>query len=357
MPISPCCGWMTTRIRRRLRGASPFALMWSTRRRHIASIPRLRPNDPRYSAQWNLPAIDIERAWDINPGASSSIVVAVLDTGVAYRGGTFRYNARAFRLNNVPFPALGSLDITFAMAPDLGPSDRFVSPRDFIWEDQLPFDLDGHGTHVAGTIGEATDNGQAVAGIAYHVRIMPVKVIHNEWDFIFSAPNEGTDETVARGLRYAADNGAKVINMSLGRTGGPAPAVEEAMRYAVSRGAFVVVSGGNSFNDGNAVEVISQIASRVSGAVSVAAVGRDLERASYSTHRRLHRTGGSRRQLLAGWHAGRRSAADARQRLRPDVRTGPLTLSRAAIRRVWRVLLPRHVHVGAARVGPCRPTL
>jgi serine protease len=108
-------------------------------------------------------------------------------------------------------------------------------------------------------------------------------VIDNEWDFIFSAPNEGTDETVARGLRYAADNGAKVINMSLGRTGGPAPAVEEAMRYAVSRGAFVVVSGGNSFNDGNAVEVLSQIASRVSGAVSVAAVGRDLEHASYST--------------------------------------------------------------------------
>jgi serine protease len=71
--------------------------------------------------------------------------------------------------------------------------------------------------------------------------------------------------------------------MSLGRTGGPAPAVEEAIRYAVSRGAFVVVSGGNSFNDGNAVEVLSQIASRVSGAVSVAAVGRDLEHASYST--------------------------------------------------------------------------
>jgi serine protease len=244
---------------------------------------RLRPNDPRYSAQWNLPAIDMERAWDINPGGSSDVIVAVLDTGVAYRGGTFRYNARAFFLDDVPFPALGFVDLTFAMAPDLGPADRFVSPRDFIWEDQLPFDLDGHGSHVTGTIGEATDNGQAVAGIAYRVKIMPVKVVDNEWDFIFNSPNEGTDETVARGLRYAADNGAKVINMSLGRNGPPAPAVEEAMRYAVSRGAFVAVSGGNSFNDGNAVEVISQIASRVSGAVSVAAVGRDLEHASYST--------------------------------------------------------------------------
>ncbi len=244
---------------------------------------RLRPNDPRYSAQWNLPAIDMERAWDINPGASSNIIVAVLDTGVAYRGGTFRYNARAFRLDDVPFPALGLIDITFAMAPDLGPSDRFVSPRDFIWDDLLPFDLDSHGTHVTGTIGEATNNAQAVAGIAYNVKIMPVKVLDGEWDFIFNSPNEGTDETVARGLRYAADNGANVINMSLGRTGGPAPAVEEAMRYAVSRGAFISVSGGNSFNDGNAIEIISQLASRVSGAVSVAAVGRDLERATYST--------------------------------------------------------------------------
>ena len=244
---------------------------------------RLRPNDPRYGAQWNLPAIDLERAWDINAGASSNVTVAVLDTGVAYRSGLFRYTARAFRFGGVNFPALGPLDVAIAMAPDLGPSERFVSPRDFIWDDELPFDLDSHGTHVAGTIGEATNNAVAVAGVAFNVRIMPVKVLDGDWDFIFGAPNEGTDETVARGLRYAADNGAKVINMSLGRTGPPAPAIEEAVRYAVSRGAFVAVAGGNSFNEGNEVEVLSQIASRVNGAVSVAAVGRDLEHASYST--------------------------------------------------------------------------
>jgi serine protease len=243
----------------------------------------LRPNDPRYSAQWNLPAIDMERAWDINPGGSADTVVAVLDTGVAYRSGTFRYVARAFRLEGVSFPALGPLDITFALGPDLGAADRFVSPRDFIWEDQLPFDLDGHGTHVTGTIGQATNNAVGVAGVAFNVKIMPVKVLDGEWDFIFNSPNEGTDETVSRGVRYAADNGAKVINMSLGRTGPAAPAFEEAVRYAVSRGAFVVIAGGNSFDEGNDVEVFAQIASRVDGAVSVAAVGRSLERASYST--------------------------------------------------------------------------
>jgi serine protease len=108
-------------------------------------------------------------------------------------------------------------------------------------------------------------------------------VIDGDWDFIFGAPGDGTDETVARGIRYAADNGANVINMSIGRTGPPAPAIEDAVRYAVSRGAFVVISGGNTFDEGNAVEVIAQIASRVNGAVSVAGVGRSLEHASYST--------------------------------------------------------------------------
>ena len=244
---------------------------------------RLRPNDPRYSSQWNLTAIDMERAWDINPGGQRSTIVAVLDTGIAYRGGTFRYNARAVRLSGTSFPALGPLDVTFAMAPDLGPGDRFVSPRDFIWEDELPFDLDGHGTHVAGTLGQATNNAVGVAGVAYNVRIMPVKVIDGEWDFIFGSPNDGSDETVSRGLRYAADNGARVINMSIGRTGSPAPVVEEAVRYAVSRGAFVVIAGGNTFDEGNDVEVIAQIASRVNGAVSVAGVGRNLEHATYST--------------------------------------------------------------------------
>ena len=103
--------------------------------------------------------------------------------------------------------------------------DRFVAPRDFIWDDDLPFDLDGHGTHVAGTIGQLTNNGVGVAGMAYNVRIMPVKVIQGLWDDIFGSPF-GTDDIVARGVRYAADNGANVINMSIGREpGGPATAV------------------------------------------------------------------------------------------------------------------------------------
>src|SRR5262249_57954077 len=94
---------------------------------------------------------------------------------------------------------------------------------------------------------------------------------------LLGAPNVGTDAPVAQGTRYAADNGAKVINMSIGRTGPPdtAPAVEDAIKYAVGKGVFIAISAGNDFEDGNPKEVIAEIASRVQGAVSVAAVDRN----------------------------------------------------------------------------------
>ncbi len=205
-----------------------------------------RPNDTLYANQWNFPAIDMERAWDIQPGATSNIIVAVLDSGMAYRTGTLRYNSRfPFRVtpNGPLYPALGVVDVPFAAAPELGTngSERFVAPRDFIWNDDLPVDLDGHGTHVAGTIGQLTNNSSGTAGMAYNVRLMPVKIIQGLWDEIFSSPFDGTDDVVARGIRYAADNGAKVLNLSIGRTqGGPAPVVTDALRYAVSRGCFIV---------------------------------------------------------------------------------------------------------------------
>ena len=186
-----------------------------------------RPNDPLYTNQWNFPAIDMERAWDIQPGATSQIIVAVLDSGVAFLTGTFRYNSRfPFRMtqNGPLYPALGIVDVPFAAAPELGTSGstRFVAPRDFIWDDDAPVDLDSHGTHVAGTVGQLTNNSVGGAGMAYNVRIMPVKIIQALWDEIFSSPNEGTDDVVARGIRYAADNGAKVLNLSIGRVDGRA---------------------------------------------------------------------------------------------------------------------------------------
>ena len=200
----------------------------------------LVPNDPLYATrQWNLPLINLERAWDLQPQAGSQIVVAVLDTGVAYQNATLIENIPAFRDEfGARYPALGRVTIPYAGAPQLMTPNRFVAPHDFIWDNDIPLDFDGHGTHVTGTIGQLTNDGIGTAGVAFNVKIMPVKVIDSVWDHLFGAPNAATDETVARGIRYAADNGAKVINMSIGRTGPPdkAPAVEDAIKYAVGKG-------------------------------------------------------------------------------------------------------------------------
>ncbi|MGQ0732631.1 MAG: S8 family serine peptidase [Acidobacteriota bacterium] len=250
------------------------------------NYPMLRPNDPLFDRQWNFQALEMENAWEIQPAAGDQITVAVLDSGVAFRGSTVRFNSRfSFRLvaNGPIYAPLGIVDVPFAVAPELGTA-KFVAPQDFIWGDDLPFDLDGHGTHVSGTIGQLTNNGVGVAGMAYNVRLMPVKVIQEVWDFIFGSPNTGTDDVVARGIRYAVDNGAKVINMSIGRTsGGPSVVVDEAIRYAVSRGTFVAVAAGNSGDGTNAASRTAESAPVIPGMMAVGAVGRALERAFYST--------------------------------------------------------------------------
>lgn len=250
------------------------------------AVPYLRPNDPLYGEQWNLPAIQAEQAWDINPGSTSAIIVAVLDTGVAFDNAIFDFSAPAFTYQGKRYPALGDVAVPFAAAPELGASSRYVAPRDFIWNDTDPVDLAGHGTHVSGTIGQLTNNGVGTAGVAWNVRLMPVKVLADEWDLIFDCPNVGSASIIASGIRYAADNGAKVINMSLGFDG-PAtlPAIEDALNYAVSKGAVVVVAAGNSFEEGNPVEALAEMAARIDGVISVGAVGRNLNRAYYSSSR------------------------------------------------------------------------
>jgi serine protease len=172
-------------------------------------------------------------------------------------------------------------------------------------ETSTPLDFEGHGTHVSGTIGQLTNDGVGTAGIAFNVKLMPVKVLASEWDLLFAGLTNisntgGSDDDVARGIRYAADNGAKILNMSLGSSG-PAncaansgqadcsPVVEAAMRYAVGKGCFITVAGGNEFEDTvapfgtNPTSVLAEIASRIPGVVSVAAVDRARDHAYYSS--------------------------------------------------------------------------
>lgn len=267
--------------------------------------PRFVPNDPLYGQQWNFPLLDMARAWDINRGASPTIIVAVLDSGVAYRSALSRFVTRPFTVNGQVHPSLGAIDVPFAAAPDLGPADRFVSPRDFIWGDTLPLDFEGHGTHVAGTIGQLTNNSVGAAGMAGNVRLMPVKVIAGPWDLIFGNDASGTDDVVAQGIRYAVDNGARVLNMSIGRNGNPAPVLRDALLYATSRGAFVAVAAGNEFLEGNPVSRPADLAPEIEGVVAVGAIDRNSARSRYSntgTYVELVAPGGD--QVRGGTAAG-----------------------------------------------------
>jgi serine protease len=215
------------------------------------------PNDPLYQYQWNFHRLGMERAWDINPGASSSIVVAIIDSGMAY------LDQGAYR-----------------QAPDLAGA-TFVSPHDFIWDDDTPVDLDGHGTHVAGTAGQRTNNGLGVAGMAFNVAFMPVKAVSGVWDEAMGAPNVGSSVTIAEGIRYAADHGAKIINLSLGFDA-EVPSVRDAITYAISKGAFVAAAAGNGGDSGSPPVWPAAYAPSIPGLVAVGAVDYNFNRAFYS---------------------------------------------------------------------------
>ena len=252
-------------------------------RRHAST-----PNDTGYGPrQWNLQALDMPKAWDINPGAVASLVVAIVDTGI-----TTDNTTRTVATWNGS--SIQTITVAYATNPDLAAS-RLVSPMDFVTGGgSTVLDSDGHGTHVSSTVGEDTNNALLDAGIAYNARIMPVKVCSSYWDvqFAFSAaggrgfvpPDSGGCPTsaVSAGIRYAADNGAKVINLSLG---GDSPSVTEqdAIKYAVGKGTFVAIAAGNEKLEGNPTQYPAAYAETIDGAMAVGATNRSGNRAFYSS--------------------------------------------------------------------------
>jgi serine protease len=174
------------------------------------------PNDPDYPRQWNLEKINMPAAWEISGGGRDSVVVAVVDSGVAYRseGG-------------------------FSRAPDL--ADTSIVPGyDFVADDAYPDDEYGHGTHVASIIASSYNNNLRAAGMAYACSIMPVRVLGSD--------GSGPASAVASGIYFAADNGAAVINLSLSSPR-HSKAVGDAVKYAYERGALCVAAAGNEGSD------------------------------------------------------------------------------------------------------------
>lgn len=169
------------------------------------------PNDPFFAFQWNLQVIQAPQAWDRSNG--QGVIVAILDTGVAYE--TFDQ---------------------FQQAPDLVGA-QFVNGFDFVNNDAHANDDQGHGTHVAGTLAQATNNGQGVAGVAFGARVMPVKVLDSR--------GQGSYENIIQGIEFAVTSGAKVINLSLAGNS-QSQALDEAIQQARSRGVTVVAAAGNT---------------------------------------------------------------------------------------------------------------
>jgi len=170
-----------------------------------------KPNDPLYKYQWHLEKINVRKAWDHTRG--EGVIVAVIDTGVA-----FEDYGRFHRVEDLE-------------------KTLFVKGYNFVGKNNHPNDDHAHGTHVAGTIAQTTNNHKGVAGVAYRAKIMPLKVL--------AANGYGKVSDIADAVRYAADHGAKVINMSLG---GPFPSsvLKSACDYAYKKGVVIVCAAGNS---------------------------------------------------------------------------------------------------------------
>lgn len=194
-----------------------------------------RATDPRRGELWGLDRLRVESAWTLATG--NGVKVAVIDTGVARH-----------------------VDL-----PNIGKGADFVSSGG-----DGTNDGNGHGTHVAGTIAAAANNGIGVTGVAPDVEILPVRVLGDS--------GSGTSAEVAQGIIWAADNGANVINLSLGGTT-YSQVMEIATTYAISRGVTVIASAGNSGNWGSP----RAYPASNPGVIGVAATTRDDQRASFST--------------------------------------------------------------------------
>jgi hypothetical protein len=197
--------------------------------------------DPMRPDQWALDRVPYSRTWSATRGAG--VTVAVVDTGV--------------------------LGVHEDLAGSVVPGADYASDAAAVDPGRTGMvDPGGHGTHVAGVIAAHVNNGLGIAGAAPGARIMPVRVLDGH--------GTGVASNVALGIIYAADHGARVINLSLG--GGPSPGMQEAIRYANARKAVVVAAAGNGFQSGNTPVYPAAYPE----AIAVGAVNRVLGHASFS---------------------------------------------------------------------------
>lgn len=228
-------------------------------------------NDPLVSQQYSLDRMSVNAAWNTSRG--DGVVIAVVDTGA---------------------------DFTH---PDL--AGKFVGRgRDFVNNDNDATDDHGHGTHVSGIAAALTNNGQGIAGVGYNAKVLPVKVL--------ASNGSGDNAAVASGIAWAADQGARVINMSLGG-GYPSTAVQAAVDYAWGKGAVVVCAAGNTGAS------IPQYPAAFPNCVSVSATDSADRLASFSTFGDTVDVAAPGVQILSTVRGGRYEAWNGTSMATPNV--------------------------------------
>ena len=174
-----------------------------------ANPVHIQAQDPLTQDQWYLKTLNMEQVWNDYGVGKSGVTVAVLDTGVDYDH------------------------------PDL--AGRIIKGPDYVDRDLDPKDMHGHGTHVAGIITAGLNNQEGISGMAPNVKILAIRVL--------DAKGSGSLFNIAKGIAYAANNGAKVINMSLGSPSGGSTMRTLAnflSKYAEARGSLIIAAAGNS---------------------------------------------------------------------------------------------------------------
>jgi len=191
---------------------------------YLTHVAETIPDDPHYTEQWNLPRIRAPEAWEFTTG--DDLTIAVIDTGVDLDhpdlASKLWVNADEIPGNGLDDDGNGYVDDSYGW--------------DFVNDDAEPQDDYWHGTHVAGIAAADTDNGQGVAGVSWGARIMPLKALN--------ASGDGNYADVASAIVYAADNGARILNLSLGGEDYSA-ALAEAVGYARERGCLLAAAAGN----------------------------------------------------------------------------------------------------------------
>ncbi len=202
----------------------------------VSALVDVPPNDALYSQQWSLPVIGAPDAWKALPSNAPKVTIAVIDSGIC------------------------------ADHPDL--AGRILSGWDFVENDAVPQDEYGHGCGVAGIIAANIDDGAGIAGVAPNTMILPLRVL--------DAKGVGTYSNVAAAIVRATDEGAQIINLSVGGSN-PSSLLENAINYAISKQVTVVAAAGNT--GGNVLYPAAY-----APVIAVGSVDANLQRSSFSSY-------------------------------------------------------------------------